>query len=165
MIHCQPWPAAVRLGFQHEAELIHFLLGLDGASRILRFAHPASDGALLVHAHRALEEAAWIGGIFVEQRLRGVVELYDLAAHGLVEAAFLVDSGWRRRGLGTALLQAAQGWTAGNHRVVIRMVFSTANWPMRKLADRAGARLDLCFGEMTAEIAVGARHHGGLSLA
>jgi GNAT superfamily N-acetyltransferase len=110
------WPAAIRLGPEHEAELKRLLLGLDRASRVNRFAGAASDAVLLEHSQCARSRAAWLGGIFVEQQLRGCVELYDLGSSGTVEAAFLVELGWRRRGLGKALLQAAKAFSADNSR-------------------------------------------------
>jgi hypothetical protein len=38
---------------------------------------------------------------------------------------------------------------------MIRMVFSRSNWPMRRLAGTANARLDLTLDEISAEIPVG----------
>src|SRR5262245_95625 len=70
----------------------------------------------------------------------GVVEAYDVEATGAVEAAFLVEHDWRRRGLGMALMQAAIQWAQENERHTLCMMFSRYNWPMRKLRQqRAGA--------------------------
>jgi GNAT superfamily N-acetyltransferase len=147
-------PSIMRLGPQHEADLTRLLLGLDEASRVSRFAYAASDAALIEHSQRALTTGTWTAGVFAAGQLRGVVEVYDLRAPGLVEAAFLVEQDWRRRGLGTALLTAAMQWAREAERIVLRMVFSRGNWPMRKLASKADARLDLAFDEIAADVAV-----------
>jgi len=148
------WPAAVRLHTEHEPELVRLLLGLDRASRVARFACATSDAALLQHSQHALASAVWVGGIVVERQLRGLVELYDSGDNGVVEAAFLVESGWRRRGVGTALMCAAKAWVADNGRSAVRMIFLASNWPMRRLASGAGARIDIAFGEMIADLSV-----------
>jgi GNAT superfamily N-acetyltransferase len=96
----------------------------------------------------------WLAGIVIHQRLSGVVELYDVNPQGAVEAAFLVDQAWRRRGLGTALLKAAVQWATERDRVLLRMMFSGNNWPMRGLAANAGARLDLAFDEVVADLPI-----------
>jgi GNAT superfamily N-acetyltransferase len=72
----------------------------------------------------------------------------------MVEVAFLVEQLWRRRGLGATLLQAAIRWAAKSDQIVLRRVFSATNWPMRKLANNARARVDLAFDEILADIAI-----------
>jgi GNAT superfamily N-acetyltransferase len=136
---------------------VHLLLALDMPSRVSRFMYAAGDDSLIEHGRRALSNAAWLAGAFVDGRLRGIAEVYDIGATGGVEAAFVVDRRWRRRGLGTALLQASQHWAAASKRAMIRGVFSRSNWPMRRLARTANARLDLGLDEVSAEIPVAAR--------
>lgn len=144
----------IELGPQHEDEFAHLLLNLDRESRISRFNCVAGDALLLKHSQQALMTTAWLAGIVVHQRLRGVVELYDMCRPGVVEAAFLVDQAWRRLGLCTVLLKAAQQWGAERDRVLLRMVFSRSNWPMRGLASKAGARLDLALDEVVADLPI-----------
>jgi GNAT superfamily N-acetyltransferase len=146
-----------RLGPQHETDLLALFLDLDRPCRVSRFAYAASDHFLIQHSRRALSSAAWIAGAFVDETLRGVVEAYDVGAAGAVEAAFLVERDWRRRGLGSALLQAAMRWARENERPTLRMMFARGNWPMRKLATNAQARLDLSLDEICADVAVGSR--------
>jgi GNAT superfamily N-acetyltransferase len=147
-------PRITRLGPQHQADLRGLVLGLDHAWRGKRFACAASDVPLVRHSQRDLTTATWSAGAFVDERLRGVVEVFDTGLPGTVEAAFLVEHGWRRRGLGTTLLQAAMQWAVDANRVTLRMVFSRRNWPMRKLASNADARLDLAFDDISADIAI-----------
>jgi GNAT superfamily N-acetyltransferase len=146
-----------RLGPQHETDLLALFLDLDRPCRVSRFAYAASDHFLIQHSQRALSSATWIAGAFVDETLRGVVEAYDVDAAGAVEAAFLVERDWRRRGLGSALLQAAIDWAHANDRHTLHMMFSRSNWPMRKLASNAQARLDLSLDEISAHVAIRAQ--------
>ena len=84
-----------RLGPRHEADLMGLLLDLDLPSRCSRFACAASDASLIQHSQQALATAAWIAGAFADERLRGVVEVYDVGPPGMVEAAFLIEQAWR----------------------------------------------------------------------
>jgi len=70
-----------------------------------------------------------------------------------------VDNGIRRvegpaRRFGTNLLEAAVQWAARSDRILLRMIFSTDNWPMRKLAHKAHARLDLALDQVVADIPI-----------
>jgi GNAT superfamily N-acetyltransferase len=149
----------VELGPQHEGELKRLLVNLNPESRASRFNCAASDALLLRHSQRALTTTAWLAGTIIHQRLSGVVEVYDMCSPGAVEAAFLVDEGWRRRGLGTALLKAAVQWATKRDRVLLRMTFSRNNWPMRRLAANAGPRLDLSFDEVVADLPIAPAAH------
>jgi len=146
-----------RLGPQHETDLLALLLDLDQPCRVSRFSYAASDHFLIQHSRCALSSAAWIAGAFVDDTLRGVVEAYDVDASGAVEAAFLVERDWRRRGLGTALMHAAMQWARENDRRTLCMMFSRCNWPMRKLASNTQARLDLSLDEISAHVAIASR--------
>ena len=154
MISPARFQEVIQLGPQHEDELTHLFLNLDHESRVGRFNCVVGDALLLQHSRQALMTTAWLAGIVIHQRLHGVVEVYDMSAGGVVEAAFLVDRAWRRLGLGTALLRAAMQWAAERDRVLLRMVFSRSNWPMRGLASRAGAQLDLAFDEVVADLPI-----------
>jgi GNAT superfamily N-acetyltransferase len=140
-------PRMRRLGREHRAELQDFLLRLDRDSRCRRFGHAASDDVVAAHAVTALEDAGVIGA-FVDESLRGALEIYSCAPHGAPEAALVVDQSWRRRGLGWALLCAA----AGSEAQGIRLIFTRDNWPMRHLASKANARFDLVLDEICAEV-------------
>jgi GNAT superfamily N-acetyltransferase len=145
---------AIELGPQHQGDVTRLLLDLDPASRVGRFDYAVCDAVLIRHSQQALMATCWLAGIFIGDDLRGIVEAYEMNPSGLVELAFLVDRTWRRRRLGTALLEAAMQWAAESDRVLLRMVFSTNNWPMRKLASSARARLDLAFDQVVADIPV-----------
>jgi len=126
-----------RLGVEHEPQLSQLLMSLDRPSRVNRFGHPASDACVRAYAKSAVATATFIAGTFVADTLVGVVEVFAAGSDGVVEVAFAVHSDWRRRGLCSA-----------------RMVIARNNWPMRQLAAKAGARLDLDLDEIYADIAL-----------
>jgi GNAT superfamily N-acetyltransferase len=144
----------IELGPQHEGELARLLVNLGPESRVSRFNCAASDAFVLRHSQQAIKTTAWLAGIVIYQRVRGVVEVYDMDPPGVAEAAFLVDQAWRRRGLGTALLRATMQWAAEHDRVLLRMMFSRSNSAMRGLATNAGARLDPAFDEVVADLPI-----------
>ena len=150
----------IALSHGHLLPFRNLLLALDEPSRFARFAVTPSDSCLIEHSRAALSTVAWIAGAFVNDELRGVVELYDEPDLKNVEAAFVVAEGFRRRGLGTALLHAAIAWARQSGRQRLRMIFSAHNVAMRRLAQKTGARLDMMLGEMVADIATGGAHNG-----
>jgi GNAT superfamily N-acetyltransferase len=156
-------PLIRQLGARHEADFQSLLLRIDKPSCSLRFNGTIGDECLVRHSRCAFSNAAWIAGAFVDEGLRGAVEVYDIGDSRAVEAAFVVEQEWRRRGLGSALLKAAIQWAAKTDRIMLRMVFSRCNWPMRKLASNAQARLDLGFDEITADVAIGPAPHSALT--
>ena len=131
-------------------KLQRFLMRLDRDSLHRRFGHEVGEGALRAHAVKALTDTVCASGVFADGDLRGVIELYACADR-MLEVALVVEHGWRRRGLAWALLQHAMrsGCAGGS----LNLVFARDNWPMRALAMKANARIDLVFGEMCAEIA------------
>jgi GNAT superfamily N-acetyltransferase len=137
-------------------ELCRVFLTLEPSARYCRFGRAASDASLVDHANKSLADADWIAGAFVGGRIRGVVEGYSSKPSGCVEAAFIVEKEWRRRGLGWALLQAAVQKASQCEANTLRMVFSRENWPMRSLADKARPRLDFVLDEMCADVALDA---------
>ena len=64
------------------------------------------------------------------------------------------DANWRRRGIGSALLESGTRWAEQASVATLRMVGSRNNWPMRQLAHKVGARLDFDLDEIFADIAV-----------
>ncbi len=83
------------------------LLRLDPESCHDRFAMAVSDEFLVNYAERCFGIDDVIYGYFVEGIMRGAGELRGVGLgldKGSAEAAFSVEVGWRRRGVGTELL-------------------------------------------------------------
>jgi GNAT superfamily N-acetyltransferase len=139
------------------AEIEALVLALDAPSRLCRFGASVPDGWLVQYASRALRDSAFVAGAYLDDRLRGFTDVYETGDTAVVEAAFLVERGWRGRGLGTALLAAARQWSEGSGRSTLRMLIAKENWPMRKLAEKAGAVIDLVDAEIVADLALGDR--------
>jgi GNAT superfamily N-acetyltransferase len=127
-------------------------VGLDRRSRWSRFAHAANDSSLLTHAQNALGAGACAFGAYVEDELRGFVDLYRCAPQKCFEAGVVVHQDWRRRGLGWALLHAAIQWVNQTSTSSLRLIFPRDNWPMRQLANKANARLDLVLDDICVDI-------------
>jgi len=143
-----------RLGVEHEPQLSQLLMSLDLPSRVNRFGHPASDACVRAYAKSAVATATFLAGTFVADTLVGVVEVFAAGRDGVAELAFAVHSDWRRRGLCSALMEVARQWAAQSGVRTLRMVIARNNWPMRQLAAKAGARLDLELDEIYADIAL-----------
>jgi GNAT superfamily N-acetyltransferase len=106
-------------------------------------------------ARASLATADWIVGAFIDEHLRGVVEVYDAGPHGYAEAAFVVEQDWRRRGVGWALLRAAMQMAADSKTHSLRVIFSRHNWAMRKLASKASGKFDMVLDEISVDISLG----------
>ena len=144
-------PSIMRLGAEHERPLAELLLNLDRPSRIHRFGHAASDPCVRAYAKRAVSTAAFMAGVFAGDILVGVIEVFA-AGRDIAEVAFAVHTDWRRLGLASALLEIAIQWSKRSGIETLRLVISRSNWPMRQLANKAGARFDLVLDEIYADI-------------
>ena len=152
-----PSPVVAQLGPAHEAQFLNLQLGLDNASRVARFGHAVGDASLIAYGKGTLSTAAFIAGVFVDGTLRGVVEVFE-GNGGVYKIAFAVHQDWRRRGFGLALLTAAREWAQKSGVTALRLVMSRSNWPLRNLAQKAGAQFDLSLDEIRADIPVAKRH-------
>jgi GNAT superfamily N-acetyltransferase len=148
-------PDIHRLEQRDEEKICRVLFGLDADARCTRFGYAAENAYLVNYARRALVDAAWIAGAFADDRLRGIVEIYDGLPGGRAEAIFVVEQEWRRRGLGWALLKAAMQIAADAGIPMLRMLISRHNWPMRRLAAKAGGQLDMMFDEIIVDVTLG----------
>jgi GNAT superfamily N-acetyltransferase len=141
----------VRLGSDHVEAMEALLLSLDTEARKSRFGGVACDAGIRLHSKRASREATMLLGAFTERRLCGLLEAYACDA-GDMEVALAVELGLRRQGIGWDLLQTAIGQGPLNGANRLQLIFSGDNWAMRRIAQKAGARLDLVFGQMCANI-------------
>jgi GNAT superfamily N-acetyltransferase len=148
-------PRITDMSDQCRSDFVDLLVGLDSASRCSRFGFAANDTILAKHAATAIRHASKVIGIYPENHLRGVLEAYPCPNGDPTRIAVVVDQNWRRQGLGTALIQSALQWASSQQLEVVRLTFSRANWPMRHLAHKLNARLDVLLDELCADITVG----------
>ena len=122
------------------------LLRLDARSRHERFGGGMSDDFLVHYAERCFGQGDLLYGAFVEGHMCGAAELRSNQAiwseqapfgrHIQAEAAFSVESGYRRRGIGEKLFRRIQR-AATNHGVeTIEIICLPDNIGMRMLAQK-----------------------------
>jgi GNAT superfamily N-acetyltransferase len=140
------------LGWADEAALRRLLLALEPSARNGRFNGAANDTFLSLHTEGALTNADWVLGAFVDDALCGVAEIYCDKLDGDAEVALAVDRAWRSKGIGTALLHTMMQIAAEANTTKLRMLFSRRNWPMRRLASKAGGRFDVIFDTISVEV-------------
>jgi GNAT superfamily N-acetyltransferase len=146
--------AIAKLDAEHASDFSQLLIALDDRSRCSLFGYVVSDATLVKHAEAATQDASKVFGIFVDDQLRGVLEAYTRPNARHAEVTLVVHQSWRRRGLGTALIRSAQKWAVSSNLETLRLRFSPKNWPMRHLAQKADARLDMMLDQMSADIIV-----------
>jgi GNAT superfamily N-acetyltransferase len=133
------WPSDMEAYRDH-------LLRLDARSRHERFGGGMSDDFLVSYAERCFGQGDLLYGAFVGGRLCGAAELRSNQAiwseqapfgrHIQAEAAFSVESGYRRRGIGEKLFRRIQR-AATNHGVeTIEIICLPDNIGMRMLAQK-----------------------------
>ncbi len=133
------WPADMVAFRDH-------LLRLDQRSRHDRFGGGMSDEFLVRYAEHCFGKGDLLFGAFVDRRLVGAGELRSNHAiwseqapfgrHIHAEAAFSVEDGYRRRGIGEELFKRIER-AASNHGVeTIEIVCLPENAGMRRLAEK-----------------------------
>ncbi len=131
------------------------LLRLDDKSRYDRFAMVASDDFLRAYASRCFGIDDVIFGYFVDGTLRGAGELRPVApgAHDAsAEAAFSVESGWRRRGIGTALMERIVQAARNRNADTLYMSCLARNEAMQGLAKKFTADLQFDDDALTGKL-------------
>jgi GNAT superfamily N-acetyltransferase len=103
----------------------------------------------------ASPDVRWMAGVYLADELTSLVRLRDGSLEGQVETTLFVDAKWRRQGIGTLLLEAAMDWALQHQASALRLVCARTDWPMRRLAEKFGARLDLVLGQIVADIPIG----------
>ncbi len=146
-------PCLIRSLTERDLPAIERMLrALDVASRCARFGWASSDDALTIHAGSMVTDATHLIGAFAFGELHGLVEMYHNDASRDAEVAIVVSVPCRRRGFGRALLAGAAAWAEQNGLASVHLIFSRDNWPMRRLAAAADARLDITLDEIRATI-------------
>ena len=138
-------PAEIRRLWPSDKEAFRdHLLSLDPRSRHLRFGGGMSDEFLARYAENCFGKGDLIYGAFVDGKMVGAAELRSNQAiwseqapfgrHIHAEAAFSVDDGYRRRGIGEKLFKRILR-AATNHGVeTIEIVCLPENIGMQNLA-------------------------------
>jgi RimJ/RimL family protein N-acetyltransferase len=128
----------------------HHLVSLDPRSRHMRFGGGVSDDFLVRYAENCFGKGDLAYGAFIDSRLVGAAELRSNRAiwseqppfgrHIHAEAAFSVDTSYRRQGLGEKLFQRILR-AATNHGVeTVEIVCLPENIGMQKLAKKFHAQ-------------------------
>jgi GNAT superfamily N-acetyltransferase len=103
----------------------------------------------------ASPDVRWMAGVYFADELTSVVQACDGSFDGQLETSLFVDEKWRRQGIGTLLLKATMDWASLRRASTLRFVCARTDWPMRRLAEKFGARLDLVLGQIVADISLG----------
>ena len=131
------------------------LLRLDDRSRFDRFAMVTSDDFMRAYAGRCFGIDDVIFGYFVDGVLRGAGELRPVApgAHDAsAEAAFSVETGWRRRGIGTALMERIVQAARNRSADTLYMSCLARNEAMQGLAKKFAADLQFDDDALTGKL-------------
>ena len=142
------WPSDLAAFREH-------LLRLDPQSRFDRFAMAVSDDFLRNYAQRCFGIDDVIFGFFVEGTMRGAGELrpVGLGAHGgSAEAAFSVENGWRRQGIGTELMGRIVQAARNRRAETLYMSCLARNGAMQGLAKKFTADLEFDTDVLTGKL-------------
>jgi GNAT superfamily N-acetyltransferase len=138
------------LGPRSEAAVRNLLRRCGQSSR-----NPVTRQMILDLISQSTEPAmTWTAGLFVANELTGVSRASGVSREGHAEAMLFVDDEWRRQGIGTMLLEETLDWSRRCEATTLRLVCDRSDRPMRHLAEKFGARLDLVFGQMVADISL-----------
>lgn len=129
------------------ADYAAHLLRLSPEDRRSRFHAAASDAQIVAHAARAIDGPGHVIGWFWEGALRGAAELALSRDGAEAEAALEVESPFRGRGVGAALVElcALKAQNRGARRLVIHTTRS--NVAMLRAARRNGASFEFDLGD------------------
>jgi GNAT superfamily N-acetyltransferase len=153
-----------RLWLADKEAFSHHLVGLDPRSRHMRFGGGMSDEFLVRYAENCFGRGDLLYGAFVDGNMAGAAELRSNQAiwseqapfgrHIHAEAAFSVDNGYRRRGIGEKLFKRILR-AAANHGVeTIEIVCLPENVGMQNLARKFRTRFTFEQNSLTGRLTV-----------
>jgi GNAT superfamily N-acetyltransferase len=153
-----------RLWLADKEAFRHHLVSLDPRSRHLRFGGGMSDEFLVRYAENCFGKGDLLYGAFVDGKMAGAAELRSNQAiwseqapfgrHIHAEAAFSVDNGYRRRGIGEKLFKRILR-AAANHGVeTIEIVCLPENVGMQSLARKFRTRFTFEQNSLTGRLTV-----------
>ena len=94
----------------------------------------------------------WSAGAFYGGELRGIIGISDATCGKGAKVFIFVDPAWRRKGIALALIEAAKVWAVDQQMHNLTVSCARSDWPTRNLLEKIGARLDLIFGEIVADV-------------
>jgi GNAT superfamily N-acetyltransferase len=130
------WPAERDLFVAH-------LLRLDAETRRNRFGTAVTDDFLRQYAERTFGTGDIVFGYVENGEVRAAAELRgldDVTSDG-AEAAFSVEAGWRRNGIGEVLFQQLMTTARNRNHGRLFMTCLRSNLPMQRLAGKYAAVL------------------------
>ena len=145
------WPADLPAFREH-------LIRLDPQSRYDRFAMAVSDDFLNGYANRCFGIDDVIYGYYVDGVLRGAAELRSVGsgflpiAGGAAEAAFSVETPWRRQGVGSELMGRIVRAARNRRAATLYMSCLARNEAMQGLAKKFEADLNFETDELTGKL-------------
>jgi GNAT superfamily N-acetyltransferase len=140
----------VRKLWPHEREAyVAHLLRLEPEAQRWRFGMTMTDAALRAYAGRSFCVGGLVHACCVDGVVRATGELQGLLdfprQHG--EAAFSVEKGWRRQGIGSRLFAAVLLSARNRGMSVLDVMCHPDNLAMKALARRHGVTLQRLYGE------------------
>jgi hypothetical protein len=144
--------SCVNFGQSADFQRTLFNIDLSSPCNTFEWAVPNSNG--IDHSSRPPSPRPQLLGAFVEGQIQGLLEFRRAGVPGHSEVVLVVAPHWRRKGLGWALLRGAMRFGLQTHARSLQMTFPRTNWPMRKIARKANAQLDLILDQIHAVVAL-----------
>ncbi|MBM3607001.1 MAG: GNAT family N-acetyltransferase [Alphaproteobacteria bacterium] len=147
-----------RLWASEEAAFRAHLMRLPAEARRNRFAMGVSDAFIDGYAQRSFGYENVLTGWFVDGELRAAGELRPvnpsrlLGIGGDMEAAFSVEPQWQGHGVGSELMRLVIRAAQTRSCKTLYLSFLTGNQPMRKLALKFDAHIEMDRGDAHGEI-------------
>src|ERR1700741_5457559 len=143
------------LSQQEELPLLRdHLLRLDRNSRHDRFHGFMDDSFIERYAEKCANDGTIVIAYLEDGVIRGAAELHppDQSGDSQPEIAFSVESGLRRKGVGSILFRTLIAEARAKGYRSLRITTGAQNEAMRALASKFGAHLTFRYGESTGSI-------------
>lgn len=157
-MHTVSAAAIRRLWPEDRSALGDHLLRLDSASRNDRFGGAVSDSFLLAYAENSFHLADVVHGGFIDGTLRAAGELRSVNANsgssgpGTAEAAFSVETPFRRSGIGSALLSRVMRAASNRGINRVQVYCLASNAAMQALARKFETELRLDYDTIAGDL-------------
>lgn len=147
-------PLIRRLWPVDQSKLADHFHRLDAETRRLRFGGHVADDFVDDYADRLLSADAIVFGAFLDGELRGVAELRGVwDSSRSAEVALLVEPDWQEGGIGEALFNRLLAAAQNRRLKSLHMLCLRENGPMRALAKKHHASLEIDASNIEATLA------------